>query len=171
MSDRGPALRLERVIVDYGRLTAVVCVQPGFPHLTDAPTAQRLLEARPTLACHACANGAGATFGAVVGHTSLAHVLEHVIIDEQVRLTRAAHDAAPPAPACALSVPSPSGDRRLSATGSTSRALAEGTFVGTTEWLDEAAGRARIEVNFADDLVALRALNRALAFVNDIMLR
>ena len=30
-------------------------------------------------------------------------------------------------------------------------------FVGTTEWLDEARGLARVEVNFTDDLVALRA--------------
>ena len=40
------------------------------------------------------------------------------------------------------------------------------TFVGTTEWLDERAGLARVEVNFADDLIALRAVNDALAYLN-----
>ena len=40
------------------------------------------------------------------------------------------------------------------------------TFVGTTEWLDEPAGLARLELGFKDDLEAMRALNGALAFVN-----
>lgn len=44
--------------------------------------------------------------------------------------------------------------------------LTDATFVGTTEWLDEEAGLARVEVNFADDLVALRAVRNALTFVN-----
>ena len=40
------------------------------------------------------------------------------------------------------------------------------TFVGTTEWIDEAAGVARIEIGFRDDLVALRAFNDAIRFLN-----
>ena len=44
-------------------------------------------------------------------------------------------------------------------------------FVGTTEWTDEAAGRARIEVSFLDDLVALRAFRDAIAFLGDAMVR
>ena len=42
----------------------------------------------------------------------------------------------------------------------------ETTFVGTTEWLDEDAGLARIELSFEDDLEAMRAFNRAVEFVN-----
>ena len=42
-------------------------------------------------------------------------------------------------------------------------------LLGTTEWLDEAEGLARIEVNYADDLAALRALKEALAFLNERM--
>ena len=41
------------------------------------------------------------------------------------------------------------------------------TYIGTTEWLDEAQGKARIEVNFADDLVALRAFRDAANFLNE----
>ncbi len=41
----------------------------------------------------------------------------------------------------------------------------------TTEWTDEAAGRARIEVSFLDDLVALRAFRDAIAFLGDAMVR
>ena len=39
-------------------------------------------------------------------------------------------------------------------------------FVGTTEWVDEQAGEARIEMSFHDDLEALRALSEATRFLN-----
>ena len=116
-----------------GRLTLLVRVAATAPRSTDAELAQRLLAARPTLAHHTCVNDRGFTFAAVIADTSLPHVLEHVIIDEQVR------EAA---------------------------TLTDVTFVGTTEWVDEAAGLARVEVNFADDLVALRAVRNALMFIN-----
>ena len=41
------------------------------------------------------------------------------------------------------------------------------TYVGTTEWANEAEGKARIEVNFADDLVCLRAFRDAAGFLNE----
>lgn len=44
------------------------------------------------------------------------------------------------------------------------------TFVGTTEWVDEEAGLARIEVSFRDDLQALRAFNKAVEFLNTAVL-
>ena len=40
------------------------------------------------------------------------------------------------------------------------------TFIGTTEWIDEQAGIAHIEVGFTDDLAALRAFNEATQFLN-----
>ena len=39
-------------------------------------------------------------------------------------------------------------------------------FVGTTEWTDEAAGEARVQLSFRDDLEALRAFNEATRFLN-----
>lgn len=39
-------------------------------------------------------------------------------------------------------------------------------FTGTTEWIDEYAGEARIQLSFQDDLEALRAFNNATQFVN-----
>lgn len=47
--------------------------------------------------------------------------------------------------------------------------LTEQSFVGSTEWLNEPDGKAHIEVNFFDDLVALRALKNALALLDSIM--
>lgn len=46
-------------------------------------------------------------------------------------------------------------------------APAHAVHVGTTEWLNEAEGLARVEVTYDDDLVALRALRDAAAFLND----
>ncbi len=43
------------------------------------------------------------------------------------------------------------------------------TFVGTTEWLDEAGGLARVEVNFTDDLIALAALKAARALMEGMV--
>ena len=43
---------------------------------------------------------------------------------------------------------------------------ADAVFAGTTEWLDEAAGLARVEISFIDDLEALRAFNEATRFLN-----
>lgn len=46
------------------------------------------------------------------------------------------------------------------------RAEADASFVGATEWLDESAGTALVQVSFADDLCALQALNKSLDFLN-----
>jgi hypothetical protein len=42
----------------------------------------------------------------------------------------------------------------------------DASFTGTTEWIDEEAGEARIQLSFQDDLEALRAFNDATQFVN-----
>lgn len=46
------------------------------------------------------------------------------------------------------------------------RIEADASFVGATEWLDESAGTALVQVSFADDLCALQALNKSLDFLN-----
>lgn len=43
------------------------------------------------------------------------------------------------------------------------------TFVGTTEWLNEREGLARVEVNFTDDLIALAALKAARALMEGMV--
>ena len=50
------------------------------------------------------------------------------------------------------------------------KAIGDATFIGTTEWTDEAAGDARVEFGFKDDLVALRAFNEAVKFLNSAVL-
>lgn len=46
----------------------------------------------------------------------------------------------------------------------------EKVFVGTSEWIDEFAGRARVTVNFTDDMDALRAFRQASRIINDAVL-
>lgn len=127
------ALCLERVAVRPGRLSVLVRVSPGFPRETDERIAAYACSRHPSLAYHACVNDEASTFGPVLANTSIAHLLEHLIIAEQVADPRTPRDIA---------------------------------LLGTTEWTDERAGLARIEVNFSDDLVALQALRTALAFLN-----
>lgn len=120
-------MRADRIICD-------VLVDSRAPRLTTPLLAARVCATFPDLPLHACVNDEGDTFAAVMGHTSLPHMLEHLVVDLQSR-------AAP--------------------------ADSETVFVGTTEWTDSFSGRARIEVNFTDDMVALRCFRDAVTFLNE----
>ncbi len=142
-------LTIERIAVRADRLSLLVRIAPDCARYTTPAIARRLASARPTLPHHTCINDEGSTFGCVMAHTSVPHALEHAIIDEQVRLTAeeacSATDADGPHPSDAV------------------------PFVGTTVWLDEAVGLARVEVSFHDDLLALRALRTATALLRDCL--
>lgn len=129
-------VRVEKLVVGEGRLTLDVALAPGAPRMTDDRLAALVRRRFPALALHTCINSAGPTFDAVLERTPLPHLLEHLIIDAQVR------DAA---------------------------SRPKQRFVGTTSWTDRAAGTARVQVSFFDDLVALRAVNGALADLSDIL--
>ncbi len=45
-----------------------------------------LLSRFPTILSHTCVNNRGETFMSVAAHTSVAHLFEHLAIDEQARL-------------------------------------------------------------------------------------
>ena len=147
MTYSSPALAIERVAVRDDRLSILVRVTPAEARYTTPALAQRLIAARPTLPHHTCINDQGSTFACVMDHTPLPHALEHAIIDEQVRLTAA---VSPPATR-------------------TADVAADAPFLGTTEWLDEREGLARVEVSFQDDLLALRALHTATALIRECL--
>ena len=123
---------MQAIIVRTGRLVVDVGIaDPRFRY--SSPKLAAFCEGQhPDLPHHACVNDVGYSFGDVIEKTSVPHLLEHLVISEQVR----SEEGVSP------------------------------TFVGTTEWIDEAAGMARIEVGFRDDLVALRAFNDATRFLN-----
>ena len=48
---------------------------------------------------------------------------------------------------------------------------ASAVFVGTTEWLDEGTGLAKVQVSFTDDMEALRALREAARILETAVIR
>lgn len=118
-----------------------VQVGEGFPANTTLELADAALRIRPSLARHACINNAGPTFGAVIGSTSLPHLFEHLILDEQVEMAKAASLPG----SCCIPI-----------------------FKGSTQWTDCATRRARVQISFQDDLSALEAVTRAQALMRRI---
>lgn len=76
-------------MVGAGRIGCDVALAAQAPRTTDPVLAARVCASFPDLPRHACVNGAGDTFGAVMEATSLPHLLEHLVIDLQTQ-------AAPP---------------------------------------------------------------------------
>lgn len=58
------------------------------PRFTDRALIKKAYDAYATLPVHSCINTKGPTFGDVAIGTSIPHLLEHLVIAEQVRLTR-----------------------------------------------------------------------------------
>lgn len=80
MEYAGKAIAIEKLTVRADRIVAEVRVSPHFAYTTPE-VAQRALSARPNLGRHACVNEKGPTFDAVIQHTPLPHLFEHVVVD------------------------------------------------------------------------------------------
>lgn len=129
-------ITVNEIIVRTGRLVCTVTIANPTLRFTTPALVEYVLHDHPNLVHHACVNDEGDRFGAVIDHTSLAHLLEHVAIDLQTQRAQS-QDAA---------------------------------FMGTTEWLDEGAGQARIQLSYADDLEGLRAFKDAVEYLNAAVL-
>ena len=79
-------ISLTRVRVAEKRLVCTVQLQGNCPHKTTKALMDAVISQRPSLSRHACVNGRGPTFAAVMNNTPLIHVLEHLIIDFQTEL-------------------------------------------------------------------------------------
>ena len=77
-------IALESLEVRADRIVAMVRVVDPRDALTTPQLARAVVARRPSLPHHACVNGEGPTFGAVLEHTPLPHLLEHVVVDLQV---------------------------------------------------------------------------------------
>lgn len=153
--------------VHRGHLVCLVSFADA-PRVTSASLMRRVLPAFPMLPQHACVNERGTTFAAVMDCTPLPHLLEHLVVDLQVRSQIVQHArvgttsrSVAPTASCADAY-----------TGSAAQAEPtprERPIVGTSEWADERAGLARIDVSFSDDQVALRAFRDAVAFLNETL--
>ena len=77
-------VRVERMEVRRGHLVCRVAFGAA-PRVTSPQLMSRVLAVVPTLAQHACVNERGTTFAAVMDCTPLPHLLEHLVVDLQVR--------------------------------------------------------------------------------------
>lgn len=160
-------LTLDSATVYPDRIELVVDIAHSRFAFSSKPLIAALLHTHPYLLEHACKNERGKTFAAVAETTSTPHVLEHLIIDNQIR-------------ACAQ-VPSPQNN--------------EGILVGTTQWdkgsdpfvgsyanshtdKSDVSGalqgeqmtlKAIVRVSFFDDVAAFAAINAALAELNELL--
>lgn len=153
--------------VHRGHLVCLVSFA-GAPRVTSASLMRRVLPAFPMLPQHACVNERGTTFDAVMDCTPLPHLLEHLVVDLQVRSQIVQHARVG---TISRSV-APTASRTDAYTGLAAQAEPtprERPIVGTSEWADERAGLARIDVSFSDDQVALRAFRDAVAFLNETL--
>lgn len=155
-----PAVSIPKVEVFPGRLRLFVSMADDAPRFTDEALMNRAFAEYPTLGMHSCINSKGPTFGDVAVGTSIPHLLEHLIIAEQVIDANSKGTAADDPSIASARINEGNGDSRGHAK--------EATFVGTTKWDDGGAeaGHAVVEVSFIDDLQALAALKRALSFLN-----
>lgn len=131
--------RIEHIAVKPGRIAVDVAVGPAECAYTTPDLIERLLPLYPHLLEHACVNSKGTTFGAVAQHTSVPHLFEHLVIEDQASAEEGLSDPV--------------------------------LFKGKTFWTDRAKGKARVEVSYADDLVALRALRVASERLNAAMVQ
>ena len=187
------AVRIDRLVVKRDRVVCDLSLSSECPRTTTPAIAARAVAVLPTLPEHACVNERGDTFGDVIASTPVPHLVEHMVVDLQVRAEEG-------------DLPS-AGNARLGGAGSlpgdcesnfsvideqakrTSGAQRSEqlcgspkgtpprpsrrtprTYVGTSEWIDEPSGRARVEVSFADDMVALRAFRDAARIACEIVL-
>lgn len=173
-------IRATRIRVMRGRMRCELLVGSGAPRDTNSELMRRVLAAFPTLPDHACVNELGDTFGAVMDDTPLPHLIEHLVIDLQVRSALdgrggVAEQVVPGSRAADRGgVPSSRGGVAASREGAGSPRSGRGAapnsvYVGMSEWVDEDAGAALVEVSFTDDLVALAAFRDAIRFVNSIL--
>lgn len=142
MTTNDDALHLDRVVVRPGRLRLEVSLVGQATRGTTDTIAQQAIARYPTIQAHSCINEQGPVFGDVIFHTSIPHLLEHMIIEEQ-----------------------------LAETATTSASLQtreERTLVGTTH-ITRSHAHAVIEVSFFDDLIAVRATRRALDALNEML--
>ena len=86
-STANTAFVLESVRVTRGRLRLVLRWDPGSNMNVTPEFACEVLRTYPTITAHSCINRHGPTFGHALPHTNIPHVIEHMIIEEQLAMS------------------------------------------------------------------------------------
>ncbi len=144
-------LRLVRLVRHHDRLEAILqlSVHQAYTH---PRLSEQIRKDFPRLVCHTCVNEAGDTLAAVLEHTSLAHVLEHLVIELMAQSWRACQEA----------------QQEEGASNSHTHAAAP-VYVGSSEWLDAEQGIARVQIGYINEKEALQCLLQALSYLNTLV--
>ncbi len=124
-----------------------------------------LLQTHPYLLEHTCKNDVGTTFGAVAYTTSMPHVFEHLVIDNQMS---ALADSGLVSDVVLV------GTTQWSTSASSLDHTEEGKRPSTGEPKDESKREheelfATVRVSFIDDVMAFAAINAALKELNELL--
>ena len=84
-ADKPARVTVERIRVAHDRVMALLRMRDAVHVLTTPKMARCACQAFPDLPHHACVNGHGPTFAAVMDHTPVPHLVEHLVVDMQVR--------------------------------------------------------------------------------------
>lgn len=79
-------MRADKVFITYARMRVIVAFDTNEPRYTNPEIALKALKVCPSLKIHSCINSHGPTFGDVIESTSMAHLLEHLMIAEQSKM-------------------------------------------------------------------------------------
>lgn len=157
-------LRLDAAIVYPDRIELSVLVAHPCFAFSSKPLIDALVQTHPYLLEHACKNERGATFAAVAATTSTPHVLEHMIIDNQIQAL-----AQISSPTSTNSTRSNNHDTILVGTTQWDEGCEPNGHVRTASSEDQKVLKATVRVSFFDDVAAFAAINAALAELNELL--
>lgn len=128
-------LHVKEVLIKKFRIVCYVEVSPDW-RFSNPDIKNYLLKRMPTLAYHECKNRAGESFLEQMSKTSIPHLLEHMIVDLQVK-----HQY----------------DNNINTKIS---------LIGTSKWTNSDKTLAQIELTYYDDCVAIDCIGQAVEILN-----
>ena len=168
------SIKLVEIIFKEDRAIIKVQVQQCLTPQERVCLREALYKKYPNIRNHSCKNSNGPTFGDCVETTSIAHIFEHVILEEMaLGETREGRSVALRKTAVKPSNSSTSlsfllqrkGENESTSLYSLDKAMR--AFVAKTTNLGE--GLAKIEMKYYDDISTLQAINRATSSLNEML--
>ncbi len=153
-------MKILRIAFTRDRMKLDVQMEEGEPLFTNDALAALALKRYPTLGAHSCINNAGPTFGHVIAQTSVPHLLEHMIIAEQVER---AHQS---------EFPYVGTTEWVGNVPTASKRGIDALFPDMHEGQQDADAQpalAHVEVSYTDDVAAITALHHALEAWHNII--
>ena len=78
------AIRIQKIRIGHGIARCYLELAVDTPRYTNPDLIASVVRDHPDLPRHACVNSVGPLFGDVIDRTSIPHLFEHLVIDQQV---------------------------------------------------------------------------------------